>query len=196
MAKSQAGDVPVQLVVLVEEAELAGGAVADGKAYLRGHRQEIVVAGVHPHAVGTLFGEPGFRLTVAPDLEHLEIHHVAVALAVLVAGREVAIDAAPYAVAFGAYGDVFGHLHAAVGEHGDVGMVGLDALLRRRRHSGDGQQQAGGEREQAVHAATRGAAREPSSASKNSDSPKPKERATTRSGKRWTASLFARTAPL
>src|SRR5690606_15131408 len=145
------------------------------------------------HAVAERLGELWLRAPVALHLQHLEADHDAVAVAVAVAGGEVAVDAAADALALGAHVDALGHLQAAVGLDPDLDVVAGDALLRRHRH-GPGQQPAGarGEDGQAcrVHgSSTRTAARCCAPASKKSSAPNPASRATTRSGTRWVASL-------
>ena len=190
-----ADGIPVQLVVLVEESQLARGAVAQGESMVGGNGQEIVIAGIDAHAVGPVFQEPGFRLAITQHVQHLEADHHAVAMAVAVTGGEFAIDAAPYLVAFGTHGDVLGHVQAAIGAYFHRAVISKDAFLCQQWRSKQQQQQGG---EQAAHreSSTLTAARSFSLAWKNSALAKPKLRATSRSGTRCTVSLKSRTAPL
>ena len=155
--------VPVQLVVIVEEAELARSAVAQGVGVVGGHREEVVVAGVDAHAVVDVLGEPRLVAAVALHAQHLEADHDAVAMAVAIAGREVAVDAAADVVAFRAHRDPFGDVEAAVGADVDLAVVGQDAFLRERRQR---EEQHGDHRQPSRHRwnSTFGAARCASSA--------------------------------
>src|SRR3546814_7217723 len=85
-------DLEVQLVVVVEEPDLAVGGVMQRVGVLGGHLQEVVVAGVDAHAVVDVLGEPRLRLAVALQAHHLEADHQAIADAVAVAGGEVGVD--------------------------------------------------------------------------------------------------------
>ncbi len=125
--------VPVELVVAREEAELARRAIAQRERVLGGHLQEVVVAGVDPDAVGHGLGKVRLRLAIAPHVQQLEPDDDPVAVSILVAGREVAIDAAADPAPLGPHGDLLGHVQAAVGLDLDGDVVGADALLGRRR---------------------------------------------------------------
>src|SRR3546814_638128 len=125
----------------------------------------------------------------------------------LVAGGEVAVDAAPDRAALGAHADVLDDVEAAVGVHLDHRVVGQDALARLRlggaeecQHhqgggSGRGREGVRGSHDCPHHYAdhrdssTFTAARPSSAAWKNSAASKLKLRATSRSGTRCTASL-------
>ncbi len=122
--------VVVKLVEVLEEAQLPGGAVAQGVGVLAWDRQQVVAAGVDAHAVAALLGEPGLGLPVAQHLQNLQADHHAVAVAVAVAGGEVAHDAAPDVLALGAHADVLGDVQAAVGIDDQFAVIGSDALLR------------------------------------------------------------------
>ena len=78
-------------------------------------------------------------------LEHVEVDHHAVAVAVAVAGGEVAVDAAADPVALGAHADALDHVEAAVGVERDLAVVGQDAFLRVQEWRQRGEQEEGGE---------------------------------------------------
>jgi len=114
-----AGDVPVQLVVALEEAELARGAVVDLVGVATGRQHRLGAADAHAHAVGELFGGPGFGGAVAQHGGDFERHAHAVAGAVAVGGRKVAQDAALSRPAGGLDFDGLGHRERAVGLDAD-----------------------------------------------------------------------------
>src|SRR5690606_41855618 len=64
---------------------------------------------------------------------YLEADAHVVAVAVAVAGGEVAVDAAADPVAFRPHADVLGHLQAAVGGHDHLRVVAQDPLVGLRR---------------------------------------------------------------
>jgi hypothetical protein len=90
-----AGDVPVQLVVALEVAQLPVRAVADGVLLAAMLDEAIRAADVNTHAVRATLGVEGLRRAVARDLEHLESDPVAIAEPVTVVGREITVDAPP-----------------------------------------------------------------------------------------------------
>src|SRR5690606_13927286 len=93
------GHVPVELVVAVEEAELAGSGVPDDVCLDAVGNKHIGVADAHAKAVRDTFQGIGLKFTVALDGTYVEIDTHAAAIT-LVDRREVAIDAAADLVAF------------------------------------------------------------------------------------------------
>ena len=130
-----------------EKAELPGRAIPQSKRVLGGRRKEVVVAGVDTNAVRDRFREPGLGFTVACDVQHFEFDGDAIAETILVARREIAIDAASNLVAFRAYGDVLGDDQAPACFDRDVYVITQDPLFgldkRGREQCEQSEEQAG-----------------------------------------------------
>ena len=182
--------VPVQLVVLLEKAELARGAVADRVDVPPGRKEHARAADADPHAVREPLERVGLGRAVARHFEHVELHAHQGAGAVAVVGREVAQDAAPDLAAARLDRDRLGDGERALGVDADVAVEFEDALLRRSR----GRNEHREEQEQRSHSATFTASR--SSVSKNGMAAKPNRRATSTSGKDSIRVTYCLTAPL
>ena len=198
-----AGRVPVELVVIGEEADLPGGAVADHVFVPPGAEQPIGAADAHAHAVAQPFGDPILRSAVAGDRLNVESDLDPGAVAAPVAGRKIAQDAATDVAAFGLDGNGLGDRKVAVALDRDVADEAQDALDRaggrepRQQHD-ECKRDAGHRRHDlAPGNATCGAAASPrSSSSKNGSSLKPRRCATSTSGNDWILMFRLRTAPL
>ena len=123
-----ADGVPVQLIMVGEEADLPIGAISQGVGVVGGHLQEGIIAEIDALAVGLVLDEPRLRLAVAAQALDREINHHGVAIAVPITGRKIAIDAAPNLDAGRMDTDGFGDVEAVVGIDLDVDVVGEDAL--------------------------------------------------------------------
>ena len=111
---SRADRIPVQLVMIAEEADLTRGPIMECKSVSRRYRQEIIVARVDADAVVQRLGKPGFGDTVTLHAEHVETDDHAIAVAIPVTGGKVAIDAAPDILAGSLHGNFFGHIEASI----------------------------------------------------------------------------------
>ncbi len=179
--------------MIVEEAELARRLVAQHVGVLARRQRRVLVAEVDAHAVDLRFGVKRFVRAVARQCQWGEVDVHAVAEAVAVVGRKVAIDPMADAVAFGAHADRLVDQHARIGGDVDLAVEFEDAFVGLR--NGDKAEQSAGNAEQAgdrVHSFT--ASR--SSAWKKSCARKPNGPASSSSGKCWMCVLNWRTAPL
>src|SRR5690606_5354989 len=139
---TRADRITVEPLMRIEETELARRAIAQREAILgRKSRQKIVAAGVDADAVRQPLGEPRLRHAVALDAEDVKIDDDPVAVAIAVARREVAIDAAPDTVPLRANGDVLRDDQAAVGAHVDLDVIVDDALAGLRRDERRGERE-------------------------------------------------------
>ncbi len=198
----RSGGIPVEFVEGLEEADLACGPVADDIGMRARGQQPFGAADADAHAVGQTLSAVGLVAAVAADGQHIEADGDATAVARGVDGREVAQDAAADFPSLRLHADGLGHAQVAVTLHLRIADEVKDALdrLRRRRRSGeeDGREGGANKRDHAggLSKATCGAARSPSSISKNSASENPSGRAISTLGKDWIAMLRLRTLPL
>ena len=114
--------------MIAEKTDLAIGAIAQGVCVSRGYFQEIIVAKIHPNAVGHGFGKPRLRLSVALEAGDVEPDHHVVAVAVLVASRKIAIQTAPNLDALRHHANGFGDIQRVVCMRGDVDGIRQDAF--------------------------------------------------------------------
>ncbi len=128
-----AGDIPVELVVVGEESELAIRSVGDRVSVFTTTQEDMLVTHVDAHAVAAGFCVVGFELPVASYRQDLEADTILIAEAVLVERREVAVNAAFDLIAFGAYADRLHHGHGRVRMHLDVAFISENALVRGNR---------------------------------------------------------------
>ncbi|MEA3054565.1 MAG: hypothetical protein QOG72_3468 [Sphingomonadales bacterium] len=126
---ADAGGVPVELVIALEEAELTGGAIVDGIDVLARRHICVGVARVDPDAIALADRLPGFPLAVAPHVQHLETDMDRGARAAGVAGGEIAIDAVVDQRSFRAQADRFGDLQGPVGLDGHVAQIMQNSLV-------------------------------------------------------------------
>ena len=96
-----AGGVPIELVVVEEEADLPRGAIGDDVFVPAGAEKAIGTADADPDAVAQSFRGPVFRGAVAGDGTDLEADLDARAVLAGVGGRKIPQDAAADLVAFG-----------------------------------------------------------------------------------------------
>src|SRR5262249_30642316 len=120
---SVARDVPVELVVIAKEAELAVRVIVEFVGMLAGRQHHVGASQVYPHAVATRFGAPGLRLTVARRGLEIEWHHGVPTTRARVGSGEIAIDAALDLLALGAHPDGFVHVERAIAADGDRAVV-------------------------------------------------------------------------
>ena len=114
------GDVPVELVVVLKEAQLPVGPVGQRVGILARRQYILLPAHVDPDAVGEGFGVVRLGLAVARDGKDRKAHDVFVSGVVLVSRGEVPVDA-PLDLVAGAHDlDGLRHAHARVGVHGDM----------------------------------------------------------------------------
>ena len=199
------GDVPVQLVVVVEIADLAAGLVGQRIGVFALPQEDAGLADIDHLAVGRRFDVVGLGLAVAQNLDHIEGHPHGAAPAVRIKGGEGTEDAALDVAPLGLHPQGLGHRQRGIGVDDDAALIVEDGLPRRRRGE-DGKGQKTGQRRRqdtADHVPlpapkeTLGTARSAgSSSSKNSACWKPKRDATRFDGKDSTAMFMLRTAPL
>ncbi len=79
-----------------------------------------------------LFREPRLGLVVTQHAQHFQIDDDAIAIAVAIACREVAIDAAADLAAFRPHRDALGDVQCAVLADAHLDVVAQDALFRER----------------------------------------------------------------
>lgn len=115
--------------MIVEEADLAGGAIAEHIGVRAGRDVHVGRAGIDPDTVLNGFGAALFIQPIARDAEEREIHMGRAALLVQEGQREIPENAAADALAFGLNGNGFGHLHGARGIHRDGRMEAGDHLI-------------------------------------------------------------------
>ena len=89
-----AGDVPVELVVVVEEAQLPVGPVADAVHVFAARQIDVAVTDADAHAVAQLLERVSLPVTVTGNAVHLETDPHEIIEAVAIRGREVPEDAA------------------------------------------------------------------------------------------------------
>ena len=109
-----AGDVPVQLRLAVEPANLAAGAVAELVGVVAAPDQDVLAAGIDANEAVLVLGVIGLRLAVAADAENAEGHLVQPPGGVLEGQRKVAINAVSHRAAFGAHANGLGDAEFAV----------------------------------------------------------------------------------
>ena len=152
------------------------------------------IAGAQTQYATDPFDPPRLDAAVAQHVLHLQVGDHDIAMRVAITQREIADEAMTEHAAFRAQLDPLGDIEATIGEHAHVDVVTEDPLLRPRR-----QREAGEQQERAPHQrvnSTGTGCRLPSSAWKKPAWPIPVSRATNVSGRRCTASLRSRTAPL
>ena len=198
-----AGGVPIELVVVGEEADLPVGAVADDVFVPAGAERPIGAADADADAVAQPFGDPIFRGAVARDRLDVEPHLDPRAVPAPVDGRKIAQDAAADLPAFRLHGDRLGDRKVAVALDRDVADEAQDALDRaggrKRSQQHNERKRDAGDRDHGLPPgnATCGAAASPrSSSSKNGSSLNPRRRASSTSGNDWMLMFRLRTAPL
>ena len=197
-----AGGVPVQLVVVGEEADLPRGAIFDDVFVRAVGDGDIGTADAHAHAVREALERPVFRSAVARDRLHVEADFDARAVVARVDGRKIPQDAAADFLAFG--------LHAMVSVTGrsPLRSTATSLMKFRMRSSAMAGASAINSRTNAVprrcrthgfrsEKATDGAAAaERSSSSKKGSALKPNTPASTLFGNDWMLMLRLRTVPL
>ncbi len=141
----EAGNVPVQLVVILEEAEHPRRTVTELVGMDAVVDEAIAPSEIGAYAVAIVHDLERFACIVAQYGEGPEVDDVAVAEPVKILGRKIPVDSAADAVALGAHPDRFRDLDPAVLHHGDV-AVKLEDPLVGRRERGQREQQEDGER--------------------------------------------------
>src|SRR5690606_14686804 len=193
----EAGHVPVQLVMLVEEAEHAAGTIAVRVGVYARRQQAIRRPEPGAHAVPPRLAAEGLGVAVAQDRNRLVDHLDVVAETVLVARGVIAVDAAPDALPFGPDRDRLGHFHRRVRTDQDVASVFEDAFVRGGTPGEQREKQEGGGPHREFPRSTRGrAATSSASFWKSWRGSKPNERATKLLGTLARRVLYSRTAPL
>ena len=133
--RPSAADVPIELVVRLEEADLARGAEGDLEDVLAARKRPIRLAGAQPHGARLALERVGLGPAVTQHLLHHERRLDAVSGAVAVVGGEFARDAAMRAARAGLQLDGLGNAQLAVGRDADVAVQGGNPLhgVRGRR---------------------------------------------------------------
>ncbi len=183
-------DVPVELVVLLEEADLEVGPVGDFVDVGAARQHHAGVADAHAHAVLLPLQRVVLGLPVAPHRQHLERHRDLAPVAVPVVGREIAQDAALDLLALDLHVDGFEDGQLPLGADPDLAVEGQDPFLRAdcRRECKETQNS------EPSHSCTFTASR--SSVSKKGSGWKPKALATMTCGNDSSRSRYCFTAPL
>jgi hypothetical protein len=118
-----ANGVPVQLVVVWKESNLASGAVAQRERVVSRHTQEIVIARIDADAVGDRLGKVRFWLPVAPDIQQFEPDYDTVPISISVTSWKVAKYSTTYLAAFGPYGNPLCDVNTAVSSHVNADII-------------------------------------------------------------------------
>src|SRR5205085_5452466 len=121
-----AGRVPVELVIIAEEAELVAGAVADRVAVLAVGQQRVGTADLEPDSIVHRLASVWLLMAVALHRGDIEADADRPPVA-FVARGEFAKQAVPEDIACGAYADRLGDVEVAVLAHSDVAQEGEDA---------------------------------------------------------------------
>src|SRR5579863_325090 len=132
-----AGHVPEQFVVVGEKSELAIRNIGDRIGMLAGIEEDVAPAQVNALAVREALDSRGFGSAVAGRADKLETDLVMIAKTIVVARREVAINAVPDAVPGADHADRFRDDHRRVRADFDVAVIIENPLrLRARRYRG------------------------------------------------------------
>jgi hypothetical protein len=198
-----AGGVPVKLVEVLEEPDLARAAVGDDVFVRAATEDTIRAADADADAVAQPFGDVSFRGTVAGDGTDLEIDDDTATVASPIRSGEIAQDSPADFPAFGLNANGLGDVELSIAFDLHVAAKQQNTLLRRgqggQRHQQEQREKGLSQqhRFQPCEMATLGtAASERSSSSKNGASLKPSGRDTSVFGNDWMAMLRSRTAPL
>src|ERR1017187_9417056 len=128
-----AGNVPEELVVVLEKAELAARGIGDAITLKAGGHKRVLAAQVDAHAVAVVFNARLNRFTIVSGRQQRKAHHVTVPQPIGVASGKVSVDTVANQVS----GAV--NANQLVDEHGSVildldgRVVKADALRWRRR---------------------------------------------------------------
>ncbi len=133
------GGVPVDLVVVVEEADLPVGAVGQFVGVDARLQEDVLLAEIDPHHAAVFLDAAGLRLAVAPGRNQLEGIAADMAVGVLEGDRKVPVDAAPDLRTFRVDADRLGDDEVAVPLDRDIASKQQD-FLGRQRHRGRGEQ--------------------------------------------------------
>ena len=130
-----AGDVPVQLVMILEKPQLSLHAVTDTVFVDTVFQVAVGIADIDAQAVGPALGMVVLAMAVTHHGQQLEIGVKAVAEPVLVVGGDVAVDASAYVAALSLYADGLGDVDVAGRQHHDV-AVEIQYAFRRPQGQG------------------------------------------------------------
>ena len=127
----EARNVPVELVVSLEEAEHPGRAVAELIGVHAVIDEPIVAAEIRAHTVAVFHHLERFVRVIAQHHERLKVHDIAVAELVVVLGGKISVDTATDAIALRADTNRLRYLDPAVFLDRDVTVELEDALVGR-----------------------------------------------------------------
>ena len=128
-----AGHVPVQLVVIVEKAQLPVRSVADLVGVLTLRQNDVLTPQVDADAFARRLGVKRFRATVAFDVPYFKFHLVAVAVTIAVIGGEITIDSMFDPAAFSGHGNSLDDVHGARCIDVDIAMKRTNLFDPQRR---------------------------------------------------------------
>ena len=129
----EAGDVPVEFVMLFEETEHPGCAVAEMIGVYAVIDESVAAAKVSAYAIPVFHDLERLARVITEHREGLKIHHVAVAELVEILGGKVAVDPPAYAITLRTDTDRLRHLYPAVLLDRDVAVELEDALVGARQ---------------------------------------------------------------
>src|SRR5262245_7521489 len=196
-----AGGVPVELVEILEEADLPRGDILDHVVVAASVENAVGAADPHAYAIVQVLKCKVFGIAIARDGQHLKAHDDLTAVApAMIGGREVAKDATADLVSFRLHRDRLGDGEIAIALDGRVADKienPLDRACGRKRREQNNERNRNARHHDFPPSETVGAAAcERSSSSKNGSSRKPNGRASSTPGNCWMPMLRLRTAPL
>ncbi len=196
-----AGRVPVELIEILEEADLPRGDILDHVFVAAGVENAVGTADPHAQAVIQIFKRKVFRVAVAADRKHMKAHDDLAAVAPAMIGRgKIAKDAPADNIAFRLHRDRLGdgEIAVALDRHvADKIENPLDRACGHQHRKQDNEPERTARHHDLLPSETCGAAAcERSSSSKNGSSRKPNGRASSTAGNDWMPMLRLRTAPL
>ncbi len=131
-----AGDVPVQLVEILEVADLPVGAIGDLVGVDAVLEKNVALAEIDALSVTQGLGVPRFALAIAFYRDHVERHMHALAMAVAIAGWKVAVDAPANLVAFGPHTNRLRDIETCICREVNVGVIVENPLIGKDRARG------------------------------------------------------------
>lgn len=121
-APAQARHVPEELIVVLEESELAIGGVGNRVDVAAARYEVLGIAKINTLAIRYVLDAKDFHSGIAGGGEHLKSDGVAIVEVVAVGGGKVTIDAVANLICVGEDRDSFGDLQRGVAFESDVAM--------------------------------------------------------------------------
>ena len=118
-----AGHIPVQLVIVFKETQLATGLIAQLVLVNTVADHPVCTAYVDAHPIASLLSMEGFWIPVSSYIEYIQVNLVMIAMPVFVTGWKVSVDTTTDVLALGANPDGLGHHQFAIGVDQDIGLI-------------------------------------------------------------------------